>query len=76
MNYDGANNEATKGLAIRNQINFWETLLDNRMKFQNLLTNINQYPRYDELDYFVSQANENTKLLLETSKNDNNEFSN
>jgi hypothetical protein len=63
-----SNAEITKGKAIRNQINFWEILLDNRMKYQNLLSDINKYPKYDELDYFVSQLNENQKTLIETSK--------
>ena len=67
MNIDRTNSEINKGLAIRRQINFWETLLDNRMKFQNLVTDINQFPQHDELDYFVSQLDENQKSMMETS---------
>jgi hypothetical protein len=37
------------------------------MKFQSLLTDINQYPRFDEYDYFASQLDETTKTLLENS---------
>ena len=38
------------------------------MKFQNVITDVNQYPRYDDFDYFLNKATQNTKELVEISK--------
>ncbi|XP_070162323.1 protein AATF [Polyergus mexicanus] len=63
--------EVEKGNCIRNQLKFWENLLEMRIKLQKCLINSNQMPQYDihkklrsDTD-FVKKTNETkTKLVL------------
>ena len=60
------NSEVEKGTAIKNQLGFWEFLLETRVKFQNVLNVVNQFPQFD----LYSQALNSMKPDMKKSTED------
>lgn len=68
------NEEMSKGLAVKNQLGFWEFLLETRVKLQNVLNVANQFPQHEiyesALDSLKPDLKKSTvEVLNENKKN-------
>ncbi|CAF0752490.1 unnamed protein product [Brachionus calyciflorus] len=53
--------EIAKGLAVKNQLNFWDNLVESRVRLQNVLNTVNQYPQYDKFDKIIQNLSDDFK---------------
>lgn len=60
--------EVEKAIAIRNQLNLWDSLLQCRIKLQKTLTAANKLPQYNILEHFITQGGSKFKAEIQRTK--------
>jgi len=65
--------EVEKGKAVHSQLGFWEFLLETRVKLQNVLSVVNQFPQHDNFENVLDELQpedlkKNTVDILNESK--------
>jgi len=60
--------EVEKAIAIRNQLNLWDSLLQCRIKLQKTLTAANKLPPYNILEHFFTQGGSKFKAEIQRTK--------
>jgi protein AATF/BFR2 len=60
--------EVEKGIAVRNQINLWDNLLECRIQLQKTLTASNKLPQYNTFEYFTAEGGSKFKAEIRRTK--------
>jgi TRAUB (NUC102) domain. len=60
--------EVEKAIAIRNQLNLWDSLLQCRIKLQTTLTAANKLPQYDIFEHFITHGGSKFKAEVQRTK--------
>jgi hypothetical protein len=48
----------SKRFKIKLQLDLWDLLLETRVKLQNIVSIVNQYPQYDSFNEIVQKSNQ------------------
>ena len=62
--------EVEKGKAVKSQLGFWEFLLETRVKLQNVLNVVNQFPQHNNYDEVLDSLNSDMKKSTEEVLNE------
>ncbi|RNA03184.1 hypothetical protein BpHYR1_024110, partial [Brachionus plicatilis] len=65
--------EMEKGKAVKNQLNFWDNLVEARVRLQNVLNVVNQFPQFDQFDQILENLSEEFKPINEAQLKQNQE---
>jgi protein AATF/BFR2 len=60
--------ETEKGIAVRNQLNLWDNLLECRIQLQKTLTAANKLPHYSIFENFTAQGGSKFKAEIQQTK--------
>lgn len=60
--------EVEKAVAVRNQLNLWDTLLQCRIKLQKTLTAANKLPQCNIFEHFITQGGSKFKVEIRRTK--------
>jgi protein AATF/BFR2 len=60
--------ETEKGIAVRNQLNLWDNLLECRIQLQKTLTAANKLPQYNIFEQFTAQGGSKFKAEIQQTK--------
>jgi protein AATF/BFR2 len=60
--------EVDKAIAVRNQLNLWDSLLECRIKMQKTLTAANKLPQYNIFQHFIAQGGPKFKAEIQRTK--------
>lgn len=60
--------EVEKAIAIRNQLNLWDSLLQCRIKLQKTLTAANKLPQYNILEHFITHGGSKFKAEIQRTR--------
>jgi protein AATF/BFR2 len=60
--------EVERGIAVRNQLNLWDNLLECRIQLQKALTAGNKLPQYNIFEHFVAQGGSKYKAEIQQTK--------
>jgi len=63
--------EVEKGKAVKSQLGFWEFLLETRVKLQNVLNVVNQFPQHNNYDEVLDSLNSDMKKSTGEILNEN-----
>lgn len=64
----GMEAEVERGIAVRNQLNLWDNLLECRIQLQKALTAANKLPQYNIFEHFIAEGGSKFKAEVQQTK--------
>lgn len=64
----GMETEVERGIAVRNQLNLWDNLLECRIQLQKALTAANKLPQYNIFEHFIAAGGSKFKAEVQQTK--------